>query len=107
MRSFRQDAIQRAREILELNPIFLDTETTGLGETAQIIEICIIDTGINYSHPDLGDCNTNEFLEGDCSRLIVGYDFCADDDDCTTNDTDPMDVNGHGTMVSGIAAANG
>ena len=44
MRSFRQDAIQRAREILESKPIFLDTETTGLGETAQIIEICIIDT---------------------------------------------------------------
>lgn len=44
MSNIRQGAIQRAREIWEMNPVFIDTETTGLGETAQIIEICIIGT---------------------------------------------------------------
>jgi len=36
-------AIQLARDIIAKNPIYLDTETTGTGTTAEIIEICIID----------------------------------------------------------------
>nr|WP_321496307.1 3'-5' exonuclease [uncultured Methanolobus sp.] len=35
---------QRARNILSKNPVFLDTETTGLGNTDQICEISIIDS---------------------------------------------------------------
>lgn len=35
--------IQRAREILALNPIFLDTETTGTGPGDLICEISIVD----------------------------------------------------------------
>ena len=62
---------------------------TGRGET-----ICIIDTGINYNHPDLGGC----FGAG--CKIIGGYDFI-------NNDNDPIDDNGHGTSVAGIAAANG
>lgn len=61
--------------------------------------ICILDTGINYSHESLGNCSTEKFLNGNCSK-VVGYDF-------VNNDNDVMDDNGHGTHVSGIAAANG
>jgi len=52
------------------------------------IIISIIDTGIDLSHPD---------LEG---KIIGGYDF-------VDNDDMPEDVNGHGTQVAGIIAANG
>lgn len=45
MGNIREDTIKKAIEIWHESPVFLDTETTGLGETAQIIEICIIDSG--------------------------------------------------------------
>lgn len=59
--------------------------------------IAVIDTGVNYNHPDLtGSMWQNPYpdkLPGTC-----GYDFGDDD-------ADPMDQNGHGTHVAGIAAA--
>jgi len=63
---------------------------TGTGQT-----VCIIDTGVNYSHPDLGGC----FGAG--CKVIAGYDFVNSDAE------DPADDNGHGTHVAGIVAANG
>ena len=52
--------------------------------------ICVIDTGIDYTHPDLGGC-----IGPNC-RVIGGYDFA-------NNDADPMDEGtGHGTHVAGI-----
>lgn len=50
------------------------------------INIAIIDTGINYNHPDLRD------------NYKGGYDFVNDD-------ADPLDDNGHGTHCAGIIAA--
>jgi len=52
------------------------------------IIISIIDTGIDLNHPDLD------------GQLIGGYDF-------VDNDEMPEDINGHGTQVAGIIAANG
>ncbi len=43
MPSFRQSAIEKARQLWAMQPVFLDTETTGLGETAEIVEISIVD----------------------------------------------------------------
>ncbi|MDD7176752.1 MAG: S8 family serine peptidase [Lachnospiraceae bacterium] len=61
--------------------------------------IAVIDTGIDYNHPDLADSVWKnpypDLLPG-----TYGYDFGDIDDD-------PMDSNGHGTHVSGIAAATG
>ena len=56
--------------------------------------VCVIDTGVNYSHADLGGC----FGAG--CKVISGYDVVDDD-------RDPMDDDGHGTHVAGIVAANG
>lgn len=56
--------------------------------------IAIIDTGIDYLHPDLGGGFGPGF------KVAGGYDFLNDD-------ADPRDDHGHGTHVAGIAAANG
>ena len=56
--------------------------------------IAIIDDGIDYTHPDLGGCL------GENCKVIGGYDFID-------GDADPKDELGHGTIVAGIAAANG
>lgn len=58
------------------------------------IRVAVIDTGIDYTHPDLGGC----FGAG--CKVAGGYDFY-------NNDNDPFDDNGHGTHVAGIIAANG
>ncbi|HMG90233.1 MAG TPA: S8 family serine peptidase [Chryseolinea sp.] len=64
------------------------------GTTGKNIKIGIIDTGIDYTHPDLGQGFGPGF------KVVGGYDF-------VNNDPDPMDDFGHGTHVAGIAAANG
>lgn len=43
MNSPRTEAVHRAQSILNLNPIYLDTETTGTGPTDEVIEIGIVD----------------------------------------------------------------
>ncbi|KKW20549.1 MAG: Peptidase S8 and S53 subtilisin kexin sedolisin [Parcubacteria group bacterium GW2011_GWB1_52_7] len=53
------------------------------------VKIGIIDSGVNYLHPDLND---------NFDSLNLGYDFYY-------YDYDPMDVYGHGTHVAGTACA--
>jgi subtilisin family serine protease len=65
---------------------------TGAGQT-----ICIIDSGVNYTHSALGSCSSSAFLAGNCNKTISGYDF-------VNNDANPADDNGHGTHVASIAA---
>jgi len=57
--------------------------------------ICVIDTGIDYTHENLGGCNGIN----NCSKIIGGYDFL-------NSDSDPFDTNGHGTEVVGIIISN-
>lgn len=54
------------------------------------ILIAVIDTGVNYNHPD---------LRGGRVRTELGYDF-------VNNDRDAMDDQGHGTFVAGIIAVD-
>ena len=37
------NAHQRAKEYMERKPLFLDTETTGLGPADQVVEIAVLD----------------------------------------------------------------
>jgi len=67
--------------------------------TGQDITIAVIDTGVDYTHPDLGACTTEEFLSGNCEKVIGGYDFVNDDND-------PMDDHGHGTHCAATAAGD-
>lgn len=59
----------------------------------QGIAIAILDTGIDYNHPALGNGGFPN------SKVIGGYDF-------GDNDGNPMDFNGHGTSCAGIAAGD-
>ncbi|ENH98820.1 hypothetical protein COCC4DRAFT_67001 [Bipolaris maydis ATCC 48331] len=72
------------------------------GITGKGVQIAVVDTGIDYSHPALGKC-----LGPDC-LVIGGYDFVGDAYNGTNTpapDDDPMDCFGHGTHVAGIIAA--
>ncbi|HMW35639.1 MAG TPA: S8 family serine peptidase, partial [bacterium] len=95
------------------------------------IIIGIIDSGIEYDHPDLtaqifrnaGEMGTDAWGNDKKSNGIdddnngyaddwQGWDFVdapalAGDGDATDEDNDPSDENGHGTSVAGIAAATG
>ena len=75
--------------ILISNPVFLPQISSNSNVTGNGITIAIIDTGIDYNHPDLG----GGF--GDGRTVIGGYDFID-------NDSDPMDELGHGTHIAGI-----
>ncbi len=76
------------------NALWSRTSSAGRRLDGSGTTIGIIDTGIDYTHPDLG---AKRFPN---AKVIGGYDF-AD------RDSDPMDRNGHGTHVAGIAAADG
>lgn len=57
------------------------------------VSIAIADTGIDYTHPQLGGAAFPN------AKVIGGYDFGDDDGD-------PMDLYNHGTPVAGIAAGD-
>jgi len=59
-----------------------------MDEYGDDVLVAVIDTGIDYNHPDLEDKMWED----------IGYDFVNDEED-------PMDEDGHGTHVAGIVAS--
>jgi minor extracellular serine protease Vpr len=86
----------------------VDIARSELGLTGQGIKVAVVDTGIDYDHPDLG----GGFGPG--YKVAYGYDFVGDDYDASGQggspipvpDDDPDDCNGHGTHVAGIVGAS-
>ena len=81
--------------------LFLDNSVPYVGTDIPRIEgidgagvkIAIIDTGVDYNHPDL-------FGWGPDGKVIGGYNFIQENEL-------PLDKNGHGTQVAGVIAADG
>ncbi len=70
----------------------------GSNLTGAGVGVCVIDTGLNYSHPYIGACSNDSFLNGSCSKVPGGYDF-------VNSDNNPVDDHSHGTHVAGIIAS--
>ncbi|WSJ90945.1 S8 family serine peptidase [Streptomyces sp. NBC_01304] len=66
-------------------------DPAGNGADGKGVTVAVLDSGVDYSHPDLG----GGFGEG--HKVVAGYDF-------VNGDGDPMDDHGHGTHVAGIIA---
>jgi minor extracellular serine protease Vpr len=57
------------------------------------IKVAVIDTGVDFNHPDL-------FGWGNDGKVVGGYNFIHEGES-------PIDTNGHGTQVAGVIAADG
>jgi minor extracellular serine protease Vpr len=86
-----------------------DVAHTTLGLTGAGVKVGVIDSGIDYHHPDLGGCF------GPGCRVAYGHDFVGDAYNSSGTgaalipvpDPDPDDCGGHGTHVAGIVGADG
>jgi minor extracellular serine protease Vpr len=86
-----------------------DIAQSRLGLTGWGVKVAVMDTGVDYDHPDLGGCF------GKHCRVMAGFDFVGDDFNADEDspdynpvavpDKDPDDCNGHGTHVAGIIGA--
>lgn len=97
--------------------------STGLGTNLMGagIKVGIIDTGIDYQHSNFGGrglladytannraSNADGFFP--TQKVAGGFDFAGDNytgGNAPVPDADPMDCNGHGSHVAGIAAGQG
>jgi subtilisin family serine protease len=84
-------AVQALADSTNLTLIGAPKVWLALGTRGKGVTVAIIDTGIDYTHPALGQGFGPGF------KVIGGWDF-------VNNDADPFDDNGHGTHVSGIVA---
>src|SRR5699024_10998823 len=92
-----------------------DIVQSELGYTGEGIQVGILDTGVDYEHPDLGGEGDGTTFPTD--RVPVGHDF--DDDDYNAYPSSPAyqpephpksdthDCYGRGTLVAGIVGASG
>jgi minor extracellular serine protease Vpr len=88
-----------------------DIAQSELGLSGWGVTVAVIDSGIDYDHPDLGGCF------GPGCRVNKGFDLVGDAynpdlaspvyNPTPVPDPFPDDCNGHGTHVSGIIGANG
>jgi len=89
----------------------VDIAQSNLGLTGAGVRVAVMDTGIDYDHPDLGGCF------GPGCRVVTGWDLVGDayNNDRTSATYNPVpspdpfpdDCAGHGTHVAGIIGANG
>ena len=100
--------------------------TAATGYTGKGVKIVVLDTGIDYTHADLGGPGTKEAYEKakasdtipegtyDPKKFLGGYDLVGDDYNSAKKETstphpdaNPLDCGGHGSHVAGTAAGYG
>jgi minor extracellular serine protease Vpr len=82
------------RTYLQRSVPFVGTEIPRMeGIDGSGIKVAVIDTGVDFNHPDL-------FGWGEDGKVIGGYNFIQEGQP-------PLDTNGHGTQVAGVIAADG
>nr|WP_324257648.1 S8 family serine peptidase [Cellvibrio fontiphilus] len=82
--------------LTEAPQLWAMNDALGFPLTGRGVTVAILDTGIDYTHPDLGGC-----IGAGC-KVAGGHNFIEWEDP-----TNPMDIHGHGTHVAGIVAAKG
>ncbi|WP_420835138.1 S8 family serine peptidase [Nitrosopumilus maritimus] len=88
------DSKNQIHTYLERSVPFVGTDIPRIdGIDGTGIKIAIIDTGVDFNHPDL-------FGWGHDGKVVGGYNFIQEGQP-------PMDNNGHGTQVAGVIAADG
>lgn len=91
---FQLQTDSEIKTYLENSVPFLGTEIPRMqGVNGEGIVVAVIDTGVDFNHPDLNGWGPN-------GKVIGGFNF-LDEDQL------PIDNNGHGTQVAGIIAADG
>lgn len=136
-----RDDVERISIIEDMAPqnsgTLIDTDTLSVwakspanpastGYTGKGVKIVVLDTGIDYTHADLGGPGTQEAFdkakasdtipEGtyDPKKFLGGYDLVGDDYNSGKKETstphpdnNPLDCGGHGSHVAGTAAGYG
>jgi hypothetical protein len=83
--------------------IYPATYYTSSTKPASAPKLAVIDTGIDYTHPDFANAGSSstDAASGGQIAMADSHNFLPGDAD------DPLDEYGHGTHVAGIAAAAG
>lgn len=136
-----RDDVERISIIEDMAPqnsgTLIDTDTLSVwakspanpastGYTGKGVKIVVLDTGIDYTHADLGGPGTQEAYEKakasntipegtyDSKKFLGGYDLVGDDYNSAKKETstphpdaNPLDCGGHGSHVAGTAAGYG
>ncbi len=87
--------------MIDSAPYIESSEAWDAGYTGEGVTVAVIDTGVDYTHPDLAD-SFGDYL---------GWDFVDNDPDpqetLLEDVLDPEDATDHGTHVAGTIAADG
>ncbi len=91
--------------LINADDLWAEINSTGSNITGKGVVVSIMDTGIDYSHPDLGGTGDRandlaNVTSGTHPRIIGGYDI-------VNGDADFWDGHFHGTHCAGIVGANG
>jgi hypothetical protein len=115
-------SVDRSSSVPLIGAPALWSPNLGSGHRGEGIRIGIIDTGVDYLHVDLGGTGVysrTDFTAGNVpwnAKVVGGTDLAGDNYDAGSPDPnrrtphpdpDPMDCDGHGSHVAGIAAGLG